>query len=164
MEQNTITSGSIEFEIIKVGAKSLAVPTVFVNEDGFPQMSRCNECNKFNRRLTAPNSVKTTTGEDGRTYITPKVDYCWQHDPVGKGSQPVDVEWMVYRSDYFVRIEHKWKEPARTRRGQQPTKMSSRDPVWKSHSMWVRADLVEQFIANPPFKLSFRGRLAPVSV
>ena len=82
MEQNTITSGSIEFEIIQVGAKSLAVPTVFVNEDGFPQMSRCNECNKFNRRLTAPNAVKTTIGEDGRTYITPKVDYCRQHDPV----------------------------------------------------------------------------------
>ena len=31
----------------------MSVPTVFVNEDGFPQMSRCNECNKFNRRLTA---------------------------------------------------------------------------------------------------------------
>ena len=54
----------------------MSVPTVFVNEDGFPQMSRCNECNKFNRRLTAPDAVKTTIGTDGKTYITPKVNEC----------------------------------------------------------------------------------------
>lgn len=162
METETNTSGSIKFEIIKEGSRFYAVPTVFVNGDGFPEMSRCNECNKFNRRLTLPNSVKTTIGTDGKTYITPKVDNCWQHDPVGKGSQPTDVEWTVYRNDYFVRIQHKWKTTARTRGGQQPTKKGHRDMVWKSHSMWVRTDLVEQFIANPPFYA--KGEIAPISV
>ena len=67
METKTNTSESIKFEIIKEGSRFYAVPTVFVNGDGFPEMSRCNECNKFNRRLTLPNSVKTTIGTDGKT-------------------------------------------------------------------------------------------------
>ena len=162
METQTNTSGSIKFEIIKEGIRFYAVPTVFVNGDGFPEMSRCNECNKFNRRLTLPNSVKTTIGTDGKTYITPKVDACWQHDPVGKGSQPSDVEWTIYRNDYFVKIQHKWQGPTRTRGGKQPQKLGHRDMVWKSHSMWVRTDLVEQFIANPPFYT--KGEVSPISV
>jgi len=166
MSEVETSQASIKFEIIKEGNRFYAIPTVFLNEDGFPQNSRCNECNKFNRRLTAPNDVKVTTGKDGRTYITPKVDNCWQHEPVGKGSKPTDVEWEVYRGDYYVRVQHTFKKKVITTEVEKVKYGSVRwtyeDIVEVTKDYWPRADLVEYFIANPPFAVE--GDLSVVSV
>lgn len=148
-------SNNIIFEVIKHGRMNYAVPKVFVNEDGFPQNSRCSECNRFNRRLSKPDTVKTTIGKDGRTYVTPIVSSCTKHEDVQKRDRKPKskFDWKIWREDYYIRIEVKQMKPARTRRGQQPTKKASRPMVPHYSFYWVRQDLVTQFIANPPFVL-----------
>ena len=148
----------IMWEIIN---DNIAVPAVFVNEDGFNQNSRCNECGLFNRRLTYPDEVKTTVGTDGKIYKTPKVNFCWQHEPVVPKNVPkrdlLGIDWKVFREDTYVRLlvsGAKYKSE-RIRGGQQPVKMSRRTmknfPIVRN--IWVRFDLAESFIENPPAKL-----------
>jgi hypothetical protein len=153
----------IIFEVIKQGRRNYAVPTVFVNEDGFPQNSRCSECNRFNRRLVMPDSSKTTIGKDGRTYIMPFVDSCDKHENVQKRihKPSPNVDWAIWREDYYIRVQMKKLKSSRCR-GKQPVKMGSRPMVPHYQFYWVRQDLVEQFLANPPLLLGV-GTLAKPS-